>query len=518
MLEEGVNHQQMLVDGNSIQLQKLDKKAFALHTQAYKTLNDFKETQRAHARSVNQSELFILEEEIAFIENVNSRSYTFQVLIDGSDNISNLVVFQEGDTPFKGYLVTYSQNHTEVDLNTSVDNNILVNTVNLKKGLIDMLSSRTRSNDCFNITGGWSGPNDGGHMWMNEDLCEGKAGGNGEGNCELILIITGGENCNNDTNEEFEEVDYGTGSGTSGTSGVIGSPSGGSGTGSAGTTTDTPTTGVDSSDTPILTTPLLPRFFDNGNPEESLLINSLNSYIQPDLSEDQISILLNNNENIEFGQNLLHNLSLSSGLPEYSATDYPGQDDGLPFQWWNDSDFIDSNFSFDIDDENLSQLTALEKILIVIFPAQAFSIKQNKLPAEQETVARFGFNGRNDESDAFRHSFFNAMNSNDAGDRIARLFSNAHESENPLSLILEKEMDIFNNNVGHLIGDDANIFISDNDLSNLVYMGFTNGDLRYITPLDFIASPNYDANGDGIQDCSTCLNGILPSSVLTPTN
>ena len=44
------------------------------------------------------------------------------------------------------------------------------------------------------------------------------------------------------------------------------------------------------------------------------------------------------------------------------------------------------------------------------------------------------------------------------------------------------------------------------------------GELRFINPLDFILSPRYDANNDGIQDCSTCLNGIISNSILTPTN
>ena len=46
-----------------------------------------------------------------------------------------------------------------------------------------------------------------------------------------------------------------------------------------------------------------------------------------------------------------------------------------------------------------------------------------------------------------------AMNSNDAGDTVARLFSNAHESEVTSNLILEVQMDLHNNNVGHTIGD-----------------------------------------------------------------
>ena len=41
---------------------------------------------------------------------------------------------------------------------------------------------------------------------------------------------------------------------------------------------------------------------------------------------------------------------------------------------------------------------------------------------------------------------------------------------------------------------------------------------RYLNPLDFLISDYYDSNGDGIQDCSTCLNGIISTTLLTPTN
>jgi len=87
-----------------------------------------------------------------------------------------------------------------------------------------------------------------------------------------------------------------------------------------------------------------------------------------------------------------------------------------------------------------------------------------------------------------------AMNSNDAGDTVARLFSNAHESEVTSNLILEVQMDLHNNNVGHTIGDDASIFISDQDLSSSVYQSLLNGLLVYLSPLDAVLPPNFGIN------------------------
>lgn len=142
----------------------------------------------------------------------------------------------------------------------------------------------------------------------------------------------------------------------------------------------------------------------------------------------------------------------------------------------------------------------------------------NKDDAENETENRFGFNGHNEKSDAFRHAFFNAMNTRDVGLVHTELFSNAHESEVPLILSLEKEMDLFNNSVGINIGKNESKFISDKNLSNLVFKSLNDGELKYLNPLDWIASPKYDDDGDGVQDCSNCLNGIIDSTKLTYTN
>ena len=182
------------------------------------------------------------------------------------------------------------------------------------------------------------------------------------------------------------------------------------------------------------------------------------------------------------------------GIANYSSNDYPGMDDGLPFEWWNDDEFVENNFSFNLAGEGFGDLTTQEKWLVAAFPARALIIYNNKELAETETINRFGNNGRNDKSDAFRHAFFNAMNSNDAGDTVARLFSNAHESEVTSNLILEVQMDLHNNNVGHTIGDDASIFISDQDLSSSVYQSLLNGLLVYLSPLDAVLPPNFGIN------------------------
>ncbi len=179
----------------------------------------------------------------------------------------------------------------------------------------------------------------------------------------------------------------------------------------------------------------------------------------------------------------------------YNENNYPGKDEGFAFKWWNDVNFVENSIVLDAADEGISDLSVAEKALVALFPGQALIIQANVDDAQTETINRFGFNGRNDKSDAFRHAFFNAMNSNDAGDYVARLFSIAHESEVPPNLDLERQMDLHNNDQGHTIGDDASFFVSDQELSDSVYQVLLDGLLFYLSPLGPVVPPNFGING-----------------------
>ena len=104
-------------------------------------------------------------------------------------------------------------------------------------------------------------------------------------------------------------------------------------------------------------------------------------------------------------------------------------------------------FQLDPYDE-YKKLTQDEVILIMRFPLQALEIRKNAGIAEKETKAIFGKNGRHDKSDAFRHCYFNILNSISCGVVLARRFGNAHEERSDQSA-LEKRMDLHNNKVGY---------------------------------------------------------------------
>ena len=148
--------------------------------------------------------------------------------------------------------------------------------------------------------------------------------------------------------------------------------------------------------------------------------------------------------------------------------------------------------------------TLAEKILAVQFPNEALAIYLNVAIALQYTGQWYQNNGMlNGRGDAFRHAFFLALNTQDTGP-IAQLFSDAHESEVPAALALEKHMDLFNNGVGIDIGY-SHLLTGEAALAGTVNVAVQNGLTKYLSPLDFSGYPDTD--------------GIIPGvTQLKPTN
>jgi len=107
---------------------------------------------------------------------------------------------------------------------------------------------------------------------------------------------------------------------------------------------------------------------------------------------------------------------------------------------------------------------------------------KNKPIAEAMTVSVFGYNGLNDCADAFRHSFFNAINSRDTYSAIADAFGKAHECGVPDNKLKEKTMDLHNNSIGNAIGS-ANRSSSDQELALLVLEALERGDMKVLNNL-----------------------------------
>ena len=95
----------------------------------------------------------------------------------------------------------------------------------------------------------------------------------------------------------------------------------------------------------------------------------------------------------------------------------------------------------------ISNLTKGDREMIAKHPADALKVYQAKQKADDLSLKVFKQQGRNDESDAFRHFVWAALVTKELGQEKANEFLNAHEDEisQPLR---EKEMDTINNNFG----------------------------------------------------------------------
>lgn len=171
--------------------------------------------------------------------------------------------------------------------------------------------------------------------------------------------------------------------------------------------------------------------------------------------------------------------------------------------------------NFEVEAKELPHLTAAEKALAVILPIPAMKIYSNRTIAREKQAAFWGSGGVNvtwlGKGDAFLHTYYQAINTQDVGGAITKLFSDAHETEHPAVLHLETEMDLFNNSVGIQTGID-NPSANRHTMADVVHQKVLDGYCKYLDPVDHDLSPQYDGN------CSSCLNGILPTTIMKPTN
>jgi hypothetical protein len=147
-----------------------------------------------------------------------------------------------------------------------------------------------------------------------------------------------------------------------------------------------------------------------------------------------------------------------------------------------------------IDIDGYNNLNSAEKELIKKYPLEAMKIAENKQNAEGMTINLFGYNGLNDCSDSFRHAYFQALNTISIGSLLTQDFSDAHESDTPIHLILEKQMDLHNNSIGINIGSNC----YGCDLSVKIMETLRSGNLYFLSPINQ-SDPNF-LNTHGITN------------------
>ncbi|MBK7884898.1 MAG: hypothetical protein IPJ81_14785 [Chitinophagaceae bacterium] len=193
---------------------------------------------------------------------------------------------------------------------------------------------------------------------------------------------------------------------------------------------------------------------------------------------------------------------------------YPGMENGYPYLWWQNENWINLNFSINIDDYGeYKKLSYAERQWIKSHPEQALMFKKNAQIAATETKLRFKdlptvLNPNpwlNTKADAFRHAYWCALNTLSCGSTLAMEYGVAHESEVPALLYQEKDMDLFNNSVGINI---AKGYWDPNTIDDVIYEQVLSGKMKYLKFLDYIQSPKYDPKNK--PNCNTCRNGFVP--------
>jgi len=117
----------------------------------------------------------------------------------------------------------------------------------------------------------------------------------------------------------------------------------------------------------------------------------------------------------------------------------------------------------------------------------------------------------NDKSNAFLHAFWCAMNLKSVGSDKARAFAAAHEWNTPVQLNLETNMDNFNNEIGFNIANAYSTL-----LSNHVYQSLQNGELRYLSNINYSDIYFWGGVLNGIQVAEK--HGITILTKLIETN
>lgn len=196
--------------------------------------------------------------------------------------------------------------------------------------------------------------------------------------------------------------------------------------------------------------------------------------------------------------------SSPSPEPEYNDSNYPGKEDGMPYQWWLDQNYIKNNLKISKDSNStvLEEPNAREILLFAMYPFQALIHVKNSnlaLTKAQELVAAGTLTHiHNGRADAYRHAFWNARDTADFGSFFTKLFTDAHEW-NSCDNTLECAMDLFNNQKGRTLGLPYNVFTFDSEISNIIITALYTGNLLYLSPL-------------------TDEGNILPTTQIIPTN
>lgn len=127
-------------------------------------------------------------------------------------------------------------------------------------------------------------------------------------------------------------------------------------------------------------------------------------------------------------------------------------------------------------------LNSAERELVLKHPIQAVKVFNCANKATDATIAYYGTNGWQDNSDAFRHCCWSALMKNAMSESDADVWATAHEAE---SSGIDKDMDLFNNAVGRSINVSGK---SDSEIYEAVKGEVKGGSCRRIVNNKLVAT------------------------------
>lgn len=240
---------------------------------------------------------------------------------------------------------------------------------------------------------------------------------------------------------------------------------------------------------PVITTPVVDqialakkKFMSSLTAAQEAYLNQktgINNYTNP--SRPVILAYLETNfyslDSCEFVLATINYLILNP-QPEFTPTNFPGIENGMTFEWWKDDVYIKQNFTI------FEQLpNAFEIVLFNLFPDKALMHVNNSLTAlnkAQELFLDGTLPGIEDgKADAFRHAYWNALDTSEFGSGLTKVFTDAHEA---FSSGLPKQMDLYNNLKGREKAEIMNFdfFTNDSDISSSILIEVYIGHLVYI--------------------------------------
>jgi hypothetical protein len=475
---------------NSQKIDFINSQHYGRLSEQINSINLKLNTNRTQSKNITE-DLTIVLEDVLYTEYNSSHTYTFKILREHPiAYVENLVLHYNIDNQgYDEYLVQYNitaDEFVELSNNGQLQSSEDVAITTLEQGFFD---SNTFSKNCERV--------------CNTIYVDCSSGAHHAGNIDQWTNCTEGQNggtlprAYQSCTSSCPTID----AGSSGGGGGSGTGSGGGGTGNGNVITNPNTnepcvtgrgtTGISGNDGCITTMEDEARnqLFDR-------LVNYMSNQDQADwiVLEAEIEFVNTSNSFLDgasFNNQSHYNQLAVSAIDNhmsFNSSNYPGMEDGLTFNWWNNGDFIINSGDFDIDEQ---QPNAKEIAVYALFPGQALLHVENSntaLDKALELVSNGTLTGIGDgKADAFRHAFWNALGTAEFGSEVMKLFADAHEwGESGLSVT----MDFYNNHKGRVIGENFNFSTNESTISTAVLQAVFNGTLKYINSSGVLITTN----------------------------